>query len=70
MLDRIALRVTWEVVVATRALVWVVAIVAVLRFGIEPKLTPPHEVIVGGMTRQLLVAPAVPWDAGHYDAIA
>jgi len=38
MLDRIALRDTWQVVVATRALVWVVAIVAVLRFGIEPKI--------------------------------
>src|SRR5947209_516024 len=61
MLDRIALRDTWRVVLATRALVWAVGIVAVLRFGLEPKITPPHEVILGGWTRQLLAAPAVPW---------
>jgi Mannosyltransferase (PIG-V) len=70
MLDRTALRDTWQVAVASRALIWVVAIVAVLRFGVEPKITPPHEVVLGSWTPQLLVAPAVPWDAGHYVAIA
>src|SRR4051812_3970215 len=70
MLDRTALRDTWQVAVASRALIWVVAIVAVLRFGLEPKITPPHEVVLGSWTPQLLVAPAVPWDAGHYVAIA
>ena len=71
MLDRIALRDTGLVVVATRALIWAVAIVAVLRFGLDPQVgTPPHQVIVGGWTSQLLAVPSTPWDAGHYVAIA
>src|SRR5256885_14116237 len=68
MLDRLALRDTWQVAVASRALIWVVAIVAVLRFGLEPKITPPHEVVLRRWTPQLLGAPAGPGGARAHPA--
>src|SRR4051812_4758890 len=69
-LDRSALRDTWQAVLATRALVWVVALTAVLRFGLEPTVSPPAEVHPYGWLPTLLTAPATPWDAGHYVGLA
>src|SRR4051794_16992430 len=69
-LDRSALRDTWQAVLATRALIWVVGITALLRFGLEPTVSPPAEVHPYGWLPTLLTAPATPWDAGHYVGLA
>src|SRR4051794_3925467 len=69
-LDRIALRDTWSAFVASRALIWVVAIAAVLRLGFAPGANAPAIVRPYGWTISLLTLPATPWDAGHYLAIA
>jgi len=69
MLDRTALRDTWQVLVATRVLVWVVAVVAALRF-LAPDFHAPAEVTQAHWLPTLAAIPAVPWDAGHYVAIA
>jgi hypothetical protein len=66
----VAGRDTWQVLLGSRALVWVAGIVAVLRFGFEPGVSAPADVRPYGWLVSLLTLPATPWDAGHYVAIA
>src|SRR4051794_5439667 len=66
----VAGRDTWQVLLGSRALVWVAGIVAVLRFGFEPSVSAPADVRPYGWLVSLLTLPATPWDAGHYVAIA
>src|SRR3954470_15256241 len=66
----VAGRDTWQVLLGSRALVWVAGIGAVLRFGFEPTVSAPADVRPYGWLLSLLTLPATPWDAGHYVAIA
>jgi hypothetical protein len=66
----VAGRDTWQVLLGSRALVWVAGIGAVLRFGFEPSVSAPADVRPYGWLVSLLTLPATPWDAGHYVAIA
>src|SRR3954469_5067688 len=66
----VAGRDTWQVLLGSRALVWVAGIGAVLRFGFEPSVSAPADVRPYGWVVSLLTLPATPWDAGHYVAIA
>jgi len=67
---RVAVRDTWQALLVSRALVWVVGIAAVLRLGFEPGVSAPADVRPYGWLVSLLTLPATPWDAGHYVAIA
>jgi hypothetical protein len=66
----VAGRDTWQVLLGSRALIWVTGIAAVLRFGFEPSANAPADVRPYGWLVSLLTLPATPWDAGHYVAIA
>src|SRR3954451_7929786 len=66
----VAGRDTWQVLLGSRALVWIAGIGAVLRFGFEPSGSAPADVRPYGWLISLLTLPATPGDAGHYVAIA
>src|SRR3954451_21728876 len=55
--------------VVSRALVWVAAMLAVLRFGVEQTVNAPGDVRRFGWAGTLLTTPATAWDARYYVAI-
>jgi Mannosyltransferase (PIG-V) len=68
--QREALACAWQAFWASRLLVWSAGLLAVLKVGIEPTVTPPALARPFGSLGDLLTAPATAWDAGSYATVA
>ena len=68
--QRRALADAWRAAWTSRAVVWAVGILGVLKLGVEESVTPPPITRPFGSVGNLLVAPATSWDAGYYLQIA
>jgi mannosyltransferase PIG-V len=68
--QRAALGSVWQALWASRVLVWVTGVLAVLKVGTEPTVTPPALSQPFGSLGDLLTAPATAWDAGSYATIS
>ncbi|HEV2815579.1 MAG TPA: mannosyltransferase family protein, partial [Solirubrobacteraceae bacterium] len=68
--QREALASAWHALWTSRVVVWVAGVLAVLKLGTEPTVSPPAFSRPFGSLGDLLTAPATAWDAGSYATIA
>ena len=68
--QRLALSEAWQAFWASRALVWIAGLFAILKIGLLPGLVAPRITAPYGGFANLLVGPAARWDSAWYLEIA